>query len=699
MLKWENPFVGDNISQKILFSDHFAVDGKSIVEALKEYGAFDVSLLADLPLFIDPFLLFNSKKEKYQNLHRDIIRYLTFLRDRSVNRNVTSGLLDAWYMFTEVRQTWLGFTSGGNQGHGLGLKFAQALDTNLFRLFGDEEEQVTVGKHLEKLCLLGVGVGKDSISDFTTNLISGYLAEYTQDFAKAHLTEEVCRTVYVEKAHFNYETEVWEQLPFYLPCTKISFPKPKIDYVLLVPRDLLTRDDTWINQDDLIKSFSEFRNTSGNESLRASINNYFLKRLPDEKDKKHYRKAVIETINQFPILVDYYIGLKEATGDKAVASSNTKVAYAQALFLENFTKLANLLFSKSDFYQYGFTTLEDSAKRVSCLKHVIENEGGYRFLYNHIGLPLTREEELAIAYRFIWFNTPNEGEPTDLVDPRKAITVEFKLASNKTIQVFFNKKVEEAIKSRNEPTKVFKETIIIVFYFSEEEKSRIDGYIKGIGDDIGHITLIDASKSFREEATEYVDNQVEETVLITRVMDKKDTDRPTRVFVSYSHDQDIWRAIGEDPQTQKKRIFNLAARLRDEGVECVIDQHIMNPPEGWPRWMANQIETADFVLVVATETYNRRFRGHEDPNKGLGAQWEGAVITQELYNANGRNEKFIPIIFDSADASHVPLILQSATHYNMSSDTGYDDLYYYLTHQPHYTPKPLGPIRLRPPVL
>jgi len=28
---------------------------------LNKYGAFDISLLADLPLFVDPFLLFNSK--------------------------------------------------------------------------------------------------------------------------------------------------------------------------------------------------------------------------------------------------------------------------------------------------------------------------------------------------------------------------------------------------------------------------------------------------------------------------------------------------------------------------------------------------------------------------------------------------------------------------------------------------------------
>lgn len=42
----------------IYFSDYFGVDA----HALSEYGAFDISVVSDLPMFIDPFLLFNSAK-------------------------------------------------------------------------------------------------------------------------------------------------------------------------------------------------------------------------------------------------------------------------------------------------------------------------------------------------------------------------------------------------------------------------------------------------------------------------------------------------------------------------------------------------------------------------------------------------------------------------------------------------------------
>ena len=82
----------------IYFTDFFQVPP----EILEEYGAFNVSLISDLPLFIDPFLLFNSEKEEYQRLHEQMIDYLRFLRDKSVAGDVEEGLLKSWFTFSEV---------------------------------------------------------------------------------------------------------------------------------------------------------------------------------------------------------------------------------------------------------------------------------------------------------------------------------------------------------------------------------------------------------------------------------------------------------------------------------------------------------------------------------------------------------------------------------------------------------------------
>lgn len=63
----------------VYFSDIFNVD-ESIIE---EYGAMNISLLNDIPLFIDPFLLYASEKQEYKLLHEKILDYLAFLRDKA----------------------------------------------------------------------------------------------------------------------------------------------------------------------------------------------------------------------------------------------------------------------------------------------------------------------------------------------------------------------------------------------------------------------------------------------------------------------------------------------------------------------------------------------------------------------------------------------------------------------------------------
>ena len=158
---------------------------------------------------------------------------------------------------------------------------------------------------------------------------------------------------------------------------------------------------------------------------------------------------------------------------------------------------------------------------------------------------------------------------------------------------------------------------------------------------------------------------------------------PIAVFISYSHDS----------ESHKDSVLNLAYRLRKDGIDCVIDQYEESPPQGWPQWMIDQIERADFVLVVCTQTYARRFNRKDPGGPGKGAKWEGAIITQEVYDAHGRNMKFIPVVFKEADAEHIPVILRGATRYNPTPGTGYDSLYRRLTGQPLVVKPPLGRIR------
>jgi hypothetical protein len=473
---------------KLYFSDFFEVSASE----LKRFGAFDISLVSDLPLFIDPFLLFNSRKPRYRELHSDIIKYLRFLKRKSEDPSLDPHLIQSLYRFPEVDQNWLGFTTEGNRGHGLDRKFAGALHSNLNRIFstfGDEE--ISRGSHLEKLCLIDRGVGKDNISDFTTNLIKGFLLEYTQEFARKFIRKGLKRKFSVARVRFDYRTETWRTKSFVLPC----FDN---DYVLLTPRDMLAKEDTWINRSDLVRDFDSLCESVPNEELRAKINNYFLKVLPEDATAMDRRKAANDTIRKFPRIIDYFIRRKEKQGRRAESISSGRVKLSETLYHEQFGKLVDLLSKSSDFYRTSGRTYEEALSRVQFLKDVIENKGGHKIFYVK-GRLLERESDAHILYRFTWYATPsdvsrevNDGRgPADFKISRgsgdKSI-VEFKLASNPQLE-----------KNLQHQTRIYKNasdakaSIKVILFFSEPEEDRVKDILKRLGlDKKENVVLIDA---------------------------------------------------------------------------------------------------------------------------------------------------------------------------------------------------------------
>jgi hypothetical protein len=473
---------------KLYFSDFFEVAPSRI----ERYGAFNISLVSDLPLFIDPFLLFHSRKPKYRKLHHEIIKYLRFLKKKSADRNLDPDLIRALYSFPEVDQNWLGFTVEGNKGHGLGLQFATALHRNLnelFTSFGDE--RITRGSHLEKLCLIERGVGKDNISDFTTNLAKSYLLDYTNRFSRQFVRKGLKRRFSVPRAKFNYHTEAWETRTFVLPCFRGNF-------VLLTPKDMLAKEDTWINRGDLVEDFDELCASVSNEELRARINNYFIKVLPEDASSKQRREAASDTIRHFPSLIDYFIRRKEREGRKAESVSSTRVKQSETLYHEQFGRLVELLARESGFYAIRGRTYQEALSRVHFLKDVIENKGGHKIFYVK-GRLLERESDAHILYRFTWYATPsdvsrevNDGRgPADYKISRGSddkSLVEFKLASNSQLE-----------KNLQHQTSIYEKasdanrSIKVILFFSMEEKDRVDTILKRLKLDAKeNVVLIDA---------------------------------------------------------------------------------------------------------------------------------------------------------------------------------------------------------------
>jgi hypothetical protein len=113
--------------------------------------------------------------------------------------------------------------------------------------------------------------------------------------------------------------------------------------------------------------------------------------------------------------------------------------------------------------------------------------------------------------------------------------------------------------------------------------------------------------------------------------------------------------------------------------------------------MERQIQEADFVLMLCTETYCRRVKGEEIPGKGHGVRWEGNLIRQHLYNAGTLNTKFIPVLLESGEFKHIPTSLQGTTFYSAHTEKGYEDLYRHLTNQPGTRKPELGKRKELPP--
>jgi hypothetical protein len=122
----------------------------------------------------------------------------------------------------------------------------------------------------------------------------------------------------VPRASFNYTTRTWTTKSYVLP-------RLKDDFVLLTPLDMLTRDDTWINQADMISKFARLPEAVPNAELRAQINRYFRNKLGRDPNARRKRAVAAETIARFPDLIDRYIKLQEDAGDRAEAVSSQKV--------------------------------------------------------------------------------------------------------------------------------------------------------------------------------------------------------------------------------------------------------------------------------------------------------------------------------------------------------------------------------------
>lgn len=482
----------------MFFSEKFQVDS----DLVKAYGAIDISLVCDLPLFIDPMLIFNSEKDDYKALHNQIIRYFYFLYQKA-QQGLTHKQIDAWFNFSEVPNNWLGYSLSGNKGLALGRKYADFLYQNIH--FAIDTHGISSSQHIEKAMLLYDGSGKDKISDLTVNLIKGFLCEYTETFAKKYIHPNFLRSFPVDKAYFNYDTESFISKEFTLPFVYNEKSIP--EYVLLTPCDILREDEPSINRADLLNSYSRIRSAIENDTLRAYVNNYIglaVKRYEENQRKNRKsinertvsrieKKAFGELLKEVPELYDYYIKLRETDTDEIRSRCATELDFQLERLLVASKRLISIFQSQNYLFSQRLSAREEAKQRIKFFKHIIEDCDGYKNLYVQ-GEQVAKENDLQRLFRFVWYGTnykvdaePNNGRgQADFIismgQDNQSI-VEFKLASNPTLaHVFTQVKIYEAANCAHG-------SLIAIFYFSEREYL----HSKQIVESAGYAHMIDES--------------------------------------------------------------------------------------------------------------------------------------------------------------------------------------------------------------
>lgn len=359
------------------FSDVFDISN----DLLASENVFDISLVSDLPLFIDPFLVFDSDKPEYQRLHMDVVRYVSFVRNKIIEGNVTDAQEKEWLHFKEISNNWLGYSVGGNAGRGMGPTFASGALIGLrgpLKDFG--KEKYSKGSHFERLFLFSKGAGKDALSDFITNLCHEFLLNFTQVFARKHLAPEQCREFNVRRVSFDYDKERWVHRKFFLPAFNS-------EYVLLTPIDLLTQSVPWINRLDLFDRFGGMLDAMSDIQLRQSVNDFLDQRLapppshPREKvfrpAKKDVQAAQERALEIYPELANWYVALKEATGEEAVNQSRNRVARADELYRSRVVEFLSATLRPMGFFEID---VNDRQTLLKTFANAIERHGSELFL-------------------------------------------------------------------------------------------------------------------------------------------------------------------------------------------------------------------------------------------------------------------------------------------------------------------------------
>jgi hypothetical protein len=231
----------------------------------------------DIPLSLDPFLLWKSPSQQDNTLHTGLVNSFNYLGHlvKHGKKDEAAGLLIA---LSECEEVGLGF-SETRVGKRIGEKAAH----EILAIF-DAIPQITTGgfTHFEEIQLMVDGISKDRVSDIACNYLMSFLIDFTIDQCQKYripMQDAVIPAVY------NYRQNRLDKEQ------KVKLPtSPRTNHaVVLIPKRWL-RAIPWLNFEDYVK-------------------NYYLKEVV--KEGADYNRVAVLTYNR-----DHYDCVRAYTGNR-----------------------------------------------------------------------------------------------------------------------------------------------------------------------------------------------------------------------------------------------------------------------------------------------------------------------------------------------------------------------------------------------
>jgi len=293
----------------------------------------------DIPLYLDPFLLWKSPSYQDKSLHGAILNSfnnLGFMAKKGQADRAIQQLVIA----SECEEVGLGVSASKK-----GKRIAKSQASEIINLFSKISRYDQRGfSHFEEIQFFVDGISKDRISDFACNFMKSFLIDYTIDQCENLGISTVDSTI-----NYLYDLNRYD----FQENVKVKLPvNPETgEPILLVPKRWL-RFGPWLNFDEFFKSYCPMDEVvnPGEEISKVKVlsfnrDNYGVVEAYIKEKERTFEDCKNDPLFQQIPVVSAKRRLKEIKGLPAGKDGNADKKYENAAV----SLLASLMYPHLDF--------------------------------------------------------------------------------------------------------------------------------------------------------------------------------------------------------------------------------------------------------------------------------------------------------------------------------------------------------------